>query len=371
MKNKKLKKLLTKPNLFFRDYLNKKYPEKNIEQPFFEQEESFVVALEKRLNKIEQNNTGNLSFNIDVVFTWVNDKDPVWKNKLHTHLQQNQYPTNATDNARFENRDELRYSVHSVLKYMPWVHHIYIVTDNQIPDWLQNFHHHNKITIIDHRDIIENQYLPTFNSHVIEANLHKIPGLSEHFIYFNDDVFVAQTLHQSHFFHTNRIASLFISDKSIREMENRGVTTPTLIASKNSISLLKQHYQVDIDTPLVHTYVPLKKSSYEKCYALFQADIESFFNNKFRGNNDLNLATFLVPWIMYLESQAVPNTETCYYFNIRSNRAKTFYQKLLNKKNTQFLPHSFCANDFKSDTTNQDYETQLIHFLSSYYRLKK
>ena len=72
-----------------------------------------------------------------------------------------------------------------------------------------------KVQHIDHSEIISSKYLPTFNSHVIEAHLHNIPNLAENFIYFNDDVFVARELPPGHFFKGNGLASIFISRKSL------------------------------------------------------------------------------------------------------------------------------------------------------------
>ncbi|MEG9544801.1 stealth family protein [Mannheimia sp. HC-2023] len=364
---RKVKKFLKSPSIFFRDYLNKKHPQKNIEQPFFEYEEHLIISHQCSLNSLEkQNNPQNL-FPIDVVFTWVNDKDPDWQRKFKQHLSDSSiyFSSLSTDNARFENRDELFFSVHSVLRYMSWVNHIYIVTDGHSPDWLS---YNEKITVIDHKDIIDGKYLPTFNSHVIEAHLHRIPNLNENFIYFNDDVFVARELEREHFFHHNQISSIFLSDKSIKLMKSKGRITPTLLASENSISLLRKKYNKEIDSPLVHTYVPLKKSIYEQCWSLFEKEINTFLPNKFRGDNDLNLPTFLVPWLMYQEGKSIPKADICYYFNIRSNQARIFYQKLLHKKEIGFLPHSFCANDFKSDVQVKKYEDYFKHFLYLFYK---
>lgn len=364
---KKLRKFIKHPGIFFRDYFEKKYPYKNGEQPFFECEENLAVNHESLINKIESKSIRNDLFPIDVVFTWVNNQDQVWQKKLQHHFSQcqNKFCELSTDNARFENRDELFFSVKSVLNYLPWVNHIYIVTDNQIPAWLEQ---NDRITTVDHKVIIDEKFLPTFNSHVIEAHLHKIPNLSENFIYFNDDVFVARSLEREHFFHNNGIASIFLADKSIKRMREKGKETPTLVASENGISILADRYNTKIDTPLVHTYVPLKKSAYELCWAQFGNQIESFLSNKFRGKNDLNLATFMVPWLMYLEGKSTPKVEICYYFNIRSAQAKMFYHKLLYRKEIGFSPHSFCANDFKSDKYIDGYEENFLYFIRKYFK---
>ena len=184
---KKLKKFVTKPHIFFRDALNNKLDERA------------VLSHQENLEKLE-NSLMNTSIPIDVVFTWVNDKDEKWQEKKeHYSKLANNCALYAKDEARFEEHNELFYSVKSVQKFLPWVRYIFIVTDNQIPHWLNN--EDPQIKIVDHREIIEQDYLPTFNSHVIEAHLHKIPNLSEHFIYFNDDVFVAKPLQKRELAH--------------------------------------------------------------------------------------------------------------------------------------------------------------------------
>lgn len=364
---KRIRKFIKQPNIFLRDYFNKKYPNRNIEQPFLEYEENFIIEHETNLNQLECKNRTLPSHKIDAVFTWVDNKDTIWQDKLNKYKGKitGDISPLAIDNARFENRNELYFSVKSVLNNLPWVNHIYIVTDEQTPIWFGN---EEKITIVDHKDIIDNEYLPTFNSHVIEANLHKIPGLNENFIYFNDDVFVARPLQSEHFFHHNGIASIYLADKSLIAMRKKGKITPTLLAAEKCVGLLHQAYGQRVDTPLVHSYIPLKKSAYRKAWALFEKDINAFLKNKFRGENDLNLATFLVPWIMYFEGKSTPNFEVCYYFNIRSNQAKTYYQKLLHNKKTGHQPHSFCANDFNSNNNADSYEHNFIKFLHEYFK---
>lgn len=192
---RKLKKLKNNPGVFFRDYFNKRYPVTNTELGVDEVIETAFVEY-SNINTVAMPDDRV----IDVVFTWVDNTDEAWQKKYKKYklegiaAQLGQY---ATDSARFDNHNELFYSVKAVKKYLPWVRHIYIVTDNQIPDWLDQI---KGITIIDHTEIIDNEYLPTFNSHVIEAFLYRIPDLSENFIYFNDDVFVAKELPQEHFF---------------------------------------------------------------------------------------------------------------------------------------------------------------------------
>src|SRR6201999_944559 len=92
---------------------------------------------------------------------------------------------------RWRDNGELKFSLRSLHRHAPWIRRIFIVTDQQVPDWLDTAH--PKIEIVDHRAIFpDHRFLPTFNSCVIEAFLHRIPGLSAHYLYFNDDVFLGR-----------------------------------------------------------------------------------------------------------------------------------------------------------------------------------
>lgn len=360
---KKLKKFIKSPGIFFRDYFNKKYPIIRNEIQCSELEESILIR-----HDLAMENLLHINFPIDVVYTWVDDSDPVWKEKYldyKSKVEAEILGNFATDTARFSNHDELRYSIKSIQQNIPWVRNIFIVTDNQKPAWLDD---NDKIKFIDHKDIIDEKFLPTFNSHVIEANLHKIPDLAEHFIYFNDDVFVARPLPAAHFFKNNGISSLFLSQKSLSAMQLRGTDTPTLSASHQSTLMFKNDFQTIIDTPLVHTYVPLRKSVFEKAWNLYGAEINSFLPNKFRTNNDLNLATFFVPWLAYIQGKATPARDICYYFNIRSTAARSTFKALKQAKKEGVMPHSFCANDFNTQkATLENYQLLLSTALKYHF----
>lgn len=116
---------------------------------------------------------------IDAVYTWVNGSDPKWHRKMRQMSR-----VQTLDSARFRDNNELKYSLRSIYQYAPWFRTIYIVTDNQTPSWLKP----DSVVVVDHRAIIPAPYLPTFSSRAIELYLHRIPRLSETFVYFNDDV---------------------------------------------------------------------------------------------------------------------------------------------------------------------------------------
>lgn len=142
---------------------------------------------------------------IDFVLTWVDGSDPNWlqeKNKYEkTELKEDPAGLSINSKGRYRENGFLRYWFRSVEKFAPWVNQIHFITYKQKPDWLNVTH--PKLHWVDHRDYIPPQYLPTFNSNVIELNLHRIETLSEHFVLFNDDTFLLQPLNPEFFFIDN------------------------------------------------------------------------------------------------------------------------------------------------------------------------
>lgn len=119
---------------------------------------------------------------IDAVITWVDMTDSDWLDMYSEHFD------NKPDRNRYKNHNELLYGLRSIEKHATFIKNIYIVTNCKPPSWLNL--NHPKIKMISHVDIYEDEnVLPVFNSHAIEVNIHRIPGLSRHFIYLNDDFF--------------------------------------------------------------------------------------------------------------------------------------------------------------------------------------
>ena len=129
--------------------------------------------------------------NIDIVYLWVDGNDPVWRAKKEVFEQDMPSSSNeALTEARFVDNDELKYSLRSIERFAPWIHHIYIVTDGQVPSWIDLTN--ERISIIDHTEIMPREALPSFSSTAIEWCIDNIPGLSEYFLLANDDTFIGR-----------------------------------------------------------------------------------------------------------------------------------------------------------------------------------
>lgn len=136
---------------------------------------------------------------IDFIVTWVNMDDPKWKEDFLKFSGMQQNEKNGVTEARFRDYGLLRYWFRGIEKFAPWVRKIHFITCGQKPDWLDA--DNPKINLVEHKDYIPSQFLPTYNSVVIERYIHKIPGLAEHFIYFNDDFYITRPITQERFFH--------------------------------------------------------------------------------------------------------------------------------------------------------------------------
>ena len=135
---------------------------------------------------------------IDFVIAWVDGADPIWRKRKNEFLG-----TASTDDRaeRYRDWDLLRYWFRGIEKFAPWVNRIWFICDQNPPEWLNL--DHPQLHIVRHEDYIPPEYLPAFSSHPIELNMHRIKGLSERFVYFNDDTFLIAPVEKSFFFANN------------------------------------------------------------------------------------------------------------------------------------------------------------------------
>lgn len=146
--------------------------------------------------------------NIDFIVTWVNGGDPDWLKKKNKYLPVNESNENMNSESRYRDFDIFKFWFRAVEKFAPWVHKIYLITDNQVPDWLDT--RNSKLTVIDHRDIMDADWLPTFNSNAIELNAYKIKNLSEKFVLFNDDMILNNYVDKVDFFDENYPKDIYV-----------------------------------------------------------------------------------------------------------------------------------------------------------------
>lgn len=240
------------------------------------------------------------SFPVDLVYTWVNGNDPVWVKKRNALSGGDSDNSGKDCIGRYADNEELRYSLRSVEMYAPWIRKIFIITDNQIPLWLDTSN--PMIRIVDHREILPADALPTFNSTVIEHALHNIPDLSEHFLYANDDMFFGREMAIEDFFLSDgtpiirlsrrpfRKFTLFLKEKiGGKKLSNYNITihnTAKLVCSKYGRYIgHKTHHNIDA----------YRKSDYAHAFEVFKKEITGTFSHHKREDTDIqrNLYSYL------------------------------------------------------------------------------
>ena len=142
-----------------------------------------------------------MTYPIDFILTWVDGTDPEWlkeKKKYEALDHDASQAPDANNQCRYRENGLLRFWFRGVEEFAPWVNHIYFITCGQKPEWLNLSH--PKLSFLTHRDYIPHDFLPTFNANTIEMNFHRIEGLSEHFVIFNDDMFLLRPIEEDLFF---------------------------------------------------------------------------------------------------------------------------------------------------------------------------
>lgn len=161
---------------------------------------------------------------IDFVITWVDPGDPLWRDEKNKYLYvygldtETRVPVDAREE-RYRSWENLRYWFRAAEMYAPWVNKIHFVTYGHLPQWLNT--EHPKLHIVRHEDYIPEEYLPVFSSHPIELCMHKIPGLAEQFVYFNDDVFLTAPTRPEDFFVHGLPCDSLSETAAISEKEDR------------------------------------------------------------------------------------------------------------------------------------------------------
>ncbi len=238
-------------------------------------------------------------FSVDVVYTWVDGSDSKWLEKKKRTLE-NYADHHASEDvsgaSRFRNNGELRYSVRSVMKFAPWIRKVFIVTDDQVPDWLDTSN--RKIEIVDHQDIFDNKDdLPCFSARAIEMRLHHITGLSERFLYFNDDFFLGRPTSVSDFFHESGKGKLFTGKKLSRKKRRKLLQGPSPArdnthrrAVSNARRLVHEECGYIANYGLRHCVKVFDRTVHSELESRFPQVFRNTLAHQFRDNTDVLIA---------------------------------------------------------------------------------
>lgn len=261
--------------------------------------------------------------NIDFVISWVDANDPKWQRKRAAALGQPRSDDSDENigDERFRDYGTLKFVLRSIQKYAPWVHHIFLVTDDQRPSWLREALTDQtdfgaKLSIVDHTGIIDPQYLPCFNSNTIEFNMMNIPGLSERFVIFNDDTLINKPVTPEDFFDGDKPRDfriyqslrpysdydhiLFNNSQLINHwLKGKYLSKSGLLSRAYGHQLIKNLYHLYFEPShqvsnyvLAHNAQAFTKSAFKAVIERWQEAITATYSHQFRSN--LDVSTLLV-----------------------------------------------------------------------------
>ena len=319
---------------------------------------------------------------IDFVIIWVDGNDPEWRR------EKSQYDGTAADysnsEARFRDWDNLQYWFRGVEQFAPWVNKIHFVTWGHLPKWLDTTN--PKLNIVNHKDFIPKEYLPTFSSHTIELNLHRIEGLAEQFVYFNDDMFITAPVNPEDFFKNGKPCDTVALDcicfdtdtvgainGSNAEVINRNFSKRESLkkhfkmwySPKNGIRNLIRtvlltpweyfpgfYYQHVADSFLKSNFVEMWEKEYEVLHRTC--------SHRFRDNSDVNQWAVKF-WQMAKGEVAVRKDSFAYCFHIKENNFDALCERIKSKKNKML-----CIND---NSNVSDFEAKKAAVIEAFEKL--
>lgn len=280
---------------------------------------------------------------IDLVYLWVNGNDPQWLTKRNACIGKTEEKSAVNCDGRYADNDELKYSLRSIDKYAPWLRRIFIVTDNQVPVWLDTSN--AKVRIVDHKEIMPDVCLPCFNSAVIEHFLYKIPGLAEHFIYANDDMFINKPVTPETFFGKDGLPIVRFNRRPFRKWtllfkeKVQGKRLSNYVQTiRNSAELVEKKYGKYYGGKTHHNIDAYLRSDYEHAAKVFEDEIRTTLPNHVRSENDIQRNIY--SYVALAEKRAhlhYVTQRTSFRLHIQN---ESHYGKL-----ERYNPILFCMND--------------------------
>lgn len=279
----------------------------------------------------------DVDFPIDAVYLWVDGNDPEWQQRMRHARGEMSLPQEAAGAHRFRTFDELRYSLRSLHMYAPWIRRVHIVTDRQVPACVRD---DSDIVIVDHSDIVPAEYLPLFNSDAISSFIHRVPGLSEHFIYLNDDVFFGASVFPSTFFAPSGLIKVFPSTNQRPTGPVHPDDSLANAKAKHVRALIEQRYERTVSYMVRHTAHALTLSMMELVEREFADDIERTRRQRFRTSTDVPIEQ-LVHYVSQIIGTGFPTSLKYGYATIGAAAADDELGQLRSMRDREM----FCIND--------------------------
>jgi hypothetical protein len=277
---------------------------------------------------------------VDMVFSWVDGSSSEFQRQRAARMKGYVVGDGDDNAARYRQVDELRYALRSVHMYAPWVRRIFIATDSPTPEWLAD---HPKVTIVRSEEFFADpSVLPTHNSHAVEAQLHRIPGLAEHFLYSNDDMFFGRPVTPELFFSGAGISRFVESGIRIGSGPAHADRSGHDNGLRVNRALLKERFGRVITLDLEHCATPLRRSVAYELEREFAEDYARTAASRFRSATDISVTNSLYHYYALATGRAVITTEprTRYVQTTQLDSLRRM-ERLVTGRDTDM----FCLND--------------------------
>ena len=307
----------------------------------------------------------DVTFPIDMVFSWVDGTDKEWQRARARRMASYVVGEGDDSEARYRQIDELRYALRSVHTFLPWVRNIYIATDSKAPAWLAD---HPKVRVVRSEEFFKDpSVLPTHNSQAVEAQLHHIDGLSEHFIYSNDDMFIGRPLRPDVFFSPGGVSRFIEAGTRIGLGDNDPARSGFENAARVNRALLRERFGRVITRHLEHSAAPLTKSVIEEMEQVFEAEFVATASSPFRAKDNISVTNSLYHYYALLTGRAVPNTDSnVLYVDTTTHKGLALLKRLGKRRDYDF----FCLNDGSFPEVAPDVRAKKVtDFLHNYFPL--
>jgi hypothetical protein len=301
---------------------------------------------------------------VDVVYTWVDGADRRWRSAFDEwSIRDRRDPRSDRDliAGRFRDNGELRHSLRSLWFGCGWVRTVFVVSADQVPSWLDI--DDERIQMISHRDILPEDCLPTFNSHAIEAALHRIEGLAEHFVYFNDDVFVGRPLRPEHFFTPGGLPKVFLSDARVTGVDDNSQPAVDNAAMRARRLLERDFGRVPPFKP-EHAPFAVRRSVIDELAKRYADDVEATIHHRFRHPDDISVVASLAQYYGIVTGQAVTGSLAADYVHLESAKLRLHLDRLRLGRHFD----TFCLNETEVPSADRERVAAVVtEFLGEYF----
>lgn len=319
---------------------------------------------------------------IDIVIIWVDGSDTNWIKQFNQFAPKENQKNIDIRASRYNEYGLLKYWFRSIEKNAPWARKIHFVTNGQKPEWLNE--HASKLNWVKHSDYMDSNYLPTFSSHPIELNLHKINDLAENFVYFNDDMFLLNAVPKEYFFKKNvpvmnaratlrwlqypelfskivyndvkLINNCFSFNSVVKKNKAKWLLMNPIKSNISNFIFSLQKYVPGFSTQ--HQANSYTKTTFNEVWNEYYDYLNKTSNNKFRTSEDVN--QFIFYYWQLCKGNFYPRQKNTseYYVVSESNFGKI--QKCFENNKTKL----FCLNDNDDEDCTEIYN-QIIKLFES------